>query len=124
MPDGQIGYTRAGSLHLSAEGALVTAEGYLLEPSITIPPNATSVTISREGLVSVSIAGESAPQQVGTLELATFQNPAGLSAAGANLFTVTTASANRRPVSRAWTGSGQLPRASWKSPTSAWSRRW
>lgn len=92
MPDGNVGYTRAGSLHLSAEGALVTADGYPVEPQITIPPNATSVSISRDGIVSVAIAGQSAPQQVGTIELASFQNPAGLAAAGSNIYTVTTAS--------------------------------
>jgi flagellar basal-body rod protein FlgG len=92
MPDGTIGYTRAGSLHLSSDGQLVTADGYPLEPAITIPPNATSVSVSRDGIVSASIAGESAPQQVGTIELASFQNPAGLEGAGSNLFRVTTAS--------------------------------
>jgi flagellar basal-body rod protein FlgG len=92
MPDGQVGYTRAGSFHLDSQGGLVTNEGYAVEPQITIPPNATSVTISREGIVSVTLSGQSAPQQVGTIELATFQNPAGLAGAGANLYTVTTAS--------------------------------
>ncbi len=92
MPDGSVGYTRSGALHLSAEGAVVTADGYPLEPAITIPPNATSITVSRDGIVSVSIAGQSAPQQVGTIELASFQNPAGLEGAGSNLYRVTTAS--------------------------------
>ena len=92
LPSGEVGYTRAGTLHLSAEGQLVTAEGYTLQPGITIPPNATSVSISREGIVSVAIAGQTAPQQVGTIELAAFQNPAGLTAAGGNVFTPTTAS--------------------------------
>jgi flagellar basal-body rod protein FlgG len=92
MPDGEVGYTRAGSLHLSAEGALVTADGYPVEPQITIPANATSITVSKDGIVSVAISGQSAPQQVGTLELASFQNPAGLTGVGGNLFRVTTAS--------------------------------
>lgn len=92
MPDGAVGYTRSGALHLSAEGAVVTADGYPLEPAITIPPNATSISISRDGIVSVAIAGQSAPQQVGTIELASFQNPAGLEGAGSNLYRVTTAS--------------------------------
>jgi flagellar basal-body rod protein FlgG len=70
----------------------VTNEGYLLEPSITIPVNAVSVTISKDGIVSATVAGESAPQQVGSIQLAAFQNPAGLHAMGSNLFTVTTAS--------------------------------
>jgi len=91
-PDGTVGYSRAGSLHLSAQGALVTAEGYPLEPQITIPPNATSVSISRDGIVSVAVPGQAAPQQAGTIELAAFQNPAGLAGVGGNLFTVTSAS--------------------------------
>jgi flagellar basal-body rod protein FlgG len=92
MPDGTVGYTRAGMLHLSGEGKLVTAEGYALEPQMTIPPNATSISISPQGVVSVALPGQSAPQQVGTIELASFQNPAGLSALGGNLFAATSAS--------------------------------
>ncbi|MCX6537734.1 MAG: flagellar basal-body rod protein FlgG [Acidobacteria bacterium] len=92
LPDGGVGYTRTGSFHLSAEGALVTSEGYKLEPGITIPPNATSITIAATGVVSVAIAGQSAVQQIGTIEIASFQNPAGLNAMGGNIFTVATAS--------------------------------
>jgi len=92
LPDGTVGYTRAGALHLNAEGQLVTAEGYPMEPQMTIPPNATSVTISAQGIVSVALPGQTAAQQIGTIELATFQNPAGLSALGGNLFAPTTAS--------------------------------
>jgi flagellar basal-body rod protein FlgG len=92
LPDGQTSYTRAGSLHLNAEGAVVTAEGYPIEPQITIPPNTVSITIAKSGIVSVSLAGESAAQEVGTLELASFQNPAGLQALGGNLFLATTSS--------------------------------
>lgn len=92
LPDGTVGYTRAGLLHRNGEGAVVTAEGYPLEPQITIPPNATSVTVSPQGIVSVALPGQSAPQQVGTIELASFQNPAGLSALGGNLFAATIAS--------------------------------
>ncbi len=91
-PDGTVGYTRAGSLHLNAEGAIVTADGYPLEPQITLPSNATSVTISRDGIVSAAQAGQSAPSQVGTIELASFQNPAGLEGIGGNLFRATSAS--------------------------------
>jgi len=92
LPDGQTAYTRAGALHLNAEGLLVTAEGYPIEPQISIPPNATSIAISKTGIVSVSLAGQTATQEVGTIELATFQNPAGLQALGGNLFVTTTAS--------------------------------
>ena len=92
LPDGTVGYTRAGMLHLSGEGQIVTADGYPLEPQMTIPANATSIAISPQGVVSVALPGQSAPQQVGTVELATFQNPAGLSALGGNLFAATSAS--------------------------------
>jgi len=92
LPSGETAFTRAGSLHLSAEGGLVTADGFAIEPQITIPENAVSVTISKVGIVSAQIAGQSATQEVGTLELATFQNPAGLRALGGNLFSTTTAS--------------------------------
>jgi flagellar basal-body rod protein FlgG len=91
-PDGTTAYTRAGSLHLNGQGMLVTSDGYALEPALTIPANATSITISKQGIVSVAVPGQSASQQVGTLELASFQNPAGLTPLGGNLFAATTAS--------------------------------
>ena len=81
-PDGTTAYTRAGTLHLNGQGMLVTSDGYPLEPALTIPANATSITISKQGIVSVAVPGQSASQQVGTLELASFQNPAGLSPLG------------------------------------------
>ena len=92
MPTGDTGYTRAGSFHLNGEGALVTSEGYQVEPQISIPANATSISISKDGIVSVAIPGQSGAQQVGTLELASFQNSAGLRAMGSNLFLSSTAS--------------------------------
>jgi flagellar basal-body rod protein FlgG len=92
LPSGEIGYTRAGSLHLSADGQLVTSDGYQLTPGITIPKDSTSVTVSKDGIVSVTISGQSATQQVGTIELASFQNNAGLRAIGGNLFLESTAS--------------------------------
>jgi len=92
MPDGQTAYTRSGALHLDAQGQIVTADGFAVEPAISIPENATSITITKDGFVSVKVAGESAPQQVGTIELANFQNAPGLEAIGGNLFLVSTAS--------------------------------
>jgi flagellar basal-body rod protein FlgG len=92
MPDGQTAYTRSGALHLNAEGIVVTAEGYPLEPQISIPSNALSITISKEGIVSVALPGEGAPQEVGTIELASFQNAPGLTALGGTLFGVSNAS--------------------------------
>ena len=93
LTGGQTGYTRAGTLHLSGEGQLVTADGYSIEPQITIPPNAVTVMISKDGIVSVKLADQDATQQVGTIELANFQNPAGLhGAAAATSSSATTAS--------------------------------
>ena len=92
LPGGETGYTRSGNFHLNGQGQLVTNEGYTVEPQITVPPNATSVTISKDGIVSAAIAGQQAPQQLGTLELATFQNPAGLEARGGNIYVPTSAS--------------------------------
>ncbi len=92
LAGGETGYTRAGALHLNGQGQIVTADGYSLEPQISIPPNATAVTVSKDGVVSVSLPGQGGPQQVGTLEIVNFQNPAGLQARGGNMFTATTAS--------------------------------
>src|SRR5262245_55649525 len=78
MPNGETGYSRSGSFHLTGDGVIVTGDGYQLEPQISIPANATSISISRDGVVSVAIPGQTGSQQVGTIELATFQNPAGL----------------------------------------------
>lgn len=91
-PGGELAYSRAGSVHLSAEGVLVTSDGLPLQPQITIPPNATTISISRDGVVSVAIPGQAAPQQLGTIEIASFQNPAGLNAVGANLYLASSAS--------------------------------
>jgi len=92
LPSGTTGYSRAGEFHLNAQGLMVTAEGYPLEPNITIPANATTVSISKDGVVSASIAGQAAIQTLGTIELATFSNAAGLRPLGGNLFAPTTAS--------------------------------
>ncbi|MEQ8326999.1 MAG: flagellar basal-body rod protein FlgG [Parvibaculum sp.] len=92
MPSGEDAYTRAGSFQISAEGQLVTADGYTLAPGITIPPEATDITISRDGQVQVAIPGQTAPQIVGQMELAGFANDAGLDPLGSNLFAETPAS--------------------------------
>jgi flagellar basal-body rod protein FlgG len=92
MPDGSQTYTRAGAFHRDAQGNVVTSDGYPLDPQISIPENATTVTISREGVVSATIPGQGAAQQLGVIELTTFQNPAGLTPIGGNLFQVTSAS--------------------------------
>lgn len=92
LPDGTIAYTRNGSFHLDAQGNITTADGNPLQPSITIPANATSVTIGSDGTVSVTETGQTAAQQVGSIQLAMFPNPGGLNSVGNNLFLATTAS--------------------------------
>ena len=92
LPSGEIGYTRAGNFSVNAEGQLVTEDGYLIEPAITIPQEAVSVTISKSGQVQAALAGETEPQVLGQIELATFVNDAGLMAIGDNLYLETPAS--------------------------------
>jgi flagellar basal-body rod protein FlgG len=92
LPDGQIAYTRNGSLQLNRDGNLVTTEGDLLDPQITLPQDRLGVTIGADGTVSVTQAGQTEPQQVGRIEIALFQNPAGLQSIGKNLFMTTLAS--------------------------------
>ncbi|SFR87104.1 flagellar basal-body rod protein FlgG [Dyella sp. OK004] len=92
MPDGTIAYTRDGSLHLDQNGQMVTAAGYALDPAIVIPQNAQSVTIGTDGTVSATLPGQAAPQQIGTVQLADFINPAGLQPNGDNLYLETASS--------------------------------
>lgn len=92
LPDGTTAYTRNGQFQLSRDGELVTADGLLVQPAITIPEGAQSVTISKDGVVSVVLPGDSEAQQIGTLTVTDFINPTGLEAIGANLFLETTAS--------------------------------
>ena len=92
MPDGTTGYTRDGSFQLNAQGQVVTNNGYLLNPGITVPANAQSVTIGNDGTVSVTLPGSAQPQTLGQIALASFVNPAGLEPKGQNLFAETAAS--------------------------------
>jgi flagellar basal-body rod protein FlgG len=108
LPTGDIGYTRAGSFHLNGEGSLVTSDGYPVEPQIQVPPNATSISISKDGIVSVALPGQAAAQQLGTLELASFQNPAGLRANGGNIFLQSTASGDPQVGAAGEDGRGMI----------------
>jgi flagellar basal-body rod protein FlgG len=92
MPNGQIAYTRDGSFHPDSQGQLVTAEGNPLQPAITIPSDALSVTIGSDGTVSVTQSGQTAATQVGVIQTALFINPGGLNAVGNNIYLPTTAS--------------------------------
>ena len=86
QPNGTIAYTRDGTFQLNNQGQVVTASGYLVQPTITIPSSAQTITIGEDGTVSVTLPGQAAAQQVGTLQLANFINPAGLQSIGGNLY--------------------------------------
>lgn len=92
LPNGQTGYTRAGSFHPDAQGAIVTADGNPLQPAVTIPADAISVTIGSDGTVSVTQPGQTQASQVGTIQTALFVNPGGLNSVGNNTYLATTAS--------------------------------
>lgn len=92
LPDGTIGYTRNGSFKVDADGNLVTAEGYLLEPNIAIPDNALEIIVGEDGTVSVTLPGEAEPTELGQIELAKFINPSGLRSIGKNIYLQTAAS--------------------------------
>lgn len=85
-PDGTIAYTRDGTFQLNNQGQVVTSSGYLVQPTVTIPASAQTVTIGNDGTVSVTLPGQAAPQQVGALQLASFVNPTGLQSIGDNLY--------------------------------------
>ena len=108
MPSGQTAYTRAGNLAVNAEGQMVTADGYPLEPSITVPSEATAIQITRDGIVEVTLAGQTDPQQIGQLEIASFINPAGLEGIGDNLFLETPASGTATTATPGSPGLGTL----------------
>ncbi len=92
MPDGTTAYSRDGSFQLDSQGQIVTANGYPVQPAMTIPANATSVTVGLDGVVTITQAGVPAPVQVGSVQLATFINPGGLESMGQNLYLETASS--------------------------------
>ena len=92
MSDGSTGYSRDGAFQLDAAGQMVTSDGHVLQPGITIPANAQNVSIAANGTVSVTVPGQTSPQQVGQLQLASFVNPSGLDPRGQNLYAETAAS--------------------------------
>ncbi len=108
MPDGSTAYTRDGAFQVDSQGQLVTSSGFPIQPAITIPQDAETLTVGRDGTVSVQIAGETAPTQVGTMQLVTFINNAGLQAKGENLFVETTASGTANTNAPGQNGAGFL----------------
>ena len=92
LPTGQIGYTRAGSFQLDAQGNVVTPNGDPLQPGITIPPNATAISIGSDGTVSATLPNQTQASKVGVIQTALFANPGGLNSVGNNTYLPTSAS--------------------------------
>jgi flagellar basal-body rod protein FlgG len=92
LPNGQIGYTRDGSFHPDAQGQVVTSDGNPLQPAVTIPADAISITVGSDGTVTVTQPGQTAATQVGAIQTALFVNPGGLNSVGDNIYLATTAS--------------------------------
>lgn len=108
LPDGTTAYTRDGSFQKDNQGQIVTSSGYPLQPSITIPSTATSVTIGSDGVVSVIQAGSTAAVQVGTVQVVTFANVGGLQSIGENLYLETASSGSPTPNTPGSNGAGVL----------------
>jgi flagellar basal-body rod protein FlgG len=108
LPDGTAAYTRDGSFQTDSQGQLVTSSGFVVQPAITIPADAQSITVARDGTVSITQAGIPAPTQIGALQLATFMNPAGLESRGENLYVETAASGNPNTNTPGTNGAGLL----------------
>jgi flagellar basal-body rod protein FlgG len=108
MPDGTTTYTRSGSFQVDANGQMVTSSGYAVQPAITIPPDTQTLTIARDGTVSVQQAGSATPVTVGTLQLAMFVNPAGLQSLGENLYGETASSGTPSSNAPGSNGAGLL----------------
>jgi flagellar basal-body rod protein FlgG len=106
LPDGTTGYTRDGSFQKDNQGQIVTADGYPLQPNITIPANALSVSIGTDGTVTITQAGTAAATQIGSIQVATFINNGGLQAVGQNLFLETAASGTPTPNTPGTNGAG------------------
>ena len=111
LPDGRTGYTRDGSFERDAQGLLVNVDGYQIEPGITIPDTATSVSISADGTVEAFLNSDSTPTQLGQIQLARFVNKAGLESIGDNLFVETGSSGQAQIGAAGDEGMGTLMQA-------------
>ena len=108
LPDGTTAYTRDGSFQRDNNGQMVTSSGFVLQPAITIPVTAQSITVGRDGTVSVTLPGQIAPQQIGSIQLSTFINPTGLESKGENLYVETGASGNPQTNTPGTNGTGVI----------------
>ncbi|MDO6384752.1 MULTISPECIES: flagellar basal-body rod protein FlgG [unclassified Uliginosibacterium] len=108
MPDGTLAYTRDGAFQKDSQGQMVTSSGYPVEPAITIPADALSVTVGKDGTVSVLQAGQVNPAQIGSIQIANFVNPGGLQSMGENLFLETASSGTPTPTTPGTNGTGVI----------------
>ncbi|MCW1382995.1 flagellar basal-body rod protein FlgG [Novosphingobium sp. KCTC 2891] len=108
LPGGQLAYTRAGNFSRSAEGQLVTAQGYALQPPITVPEGASAITIAPDGTVSATVPGSAEPTQLGQITVASFANPSGLQSKGDNFLLETAASGAAQIGIAGENGRGQI----------------
>jgi flagellar basal-body rod protein FlgG len=115
MPDGTIAYTRAGDFQVNAQGQIVTNNGYQLQPGISLPPKAKSITIGNDGTITAQMPDQAEPTQVGTLQLADFVNPAGLEPHGQNLYLETGASGPPQTGTAGLNGLGTLQQGALES---------
>jgi len=107
-PTGEVAFTRAGNFQLDQDGQVVTPDGYQLEPNLSVPDDALGVTVSDDGTVSITRAGEPEPTEIGRIELVTFPNPAGLESVGSNLFLQSASSGDPMNGSPGEDGRGML----------------
>jgi flagellar basal-body rod protein FlgG len=108
MPDGTTAYTRDGSFQTDSNGQLVTSSGFVIQPAITVPANALTITVGRDGAVSVTTPGTNAPTQIGSIQVTTFVNPAGLESKGENLYVETGSSGSPNTNTPGTNGAGVL----------------
>jgi flagellar basal-body rod protein FlgG len=124
LPDGTNAYTRDGSFQKDNQGQIVTTSGYPLQPAITIPENALTVTVGTDGVVSITQPGTPATVQIGVIQVATFINNGGLQSVGDNLYLETASSGTPTPNTPGNNGSGWWYRTMSKPPTSMSRRSW
>lgn len=108
LPDGTSAYTRDGSFQVDRDGQLVTANGYIVQPGINLPPGVLNFSVGADGTISVQLSGQPAPVQVGTMQLVDFVNPGGLQPRGKNLFLETAASGPPNPGTPGLDGLGSI----------------
>jgi len=115
MPDGTLAYTRDGDFELSSQGQLVTSSGYIVQPGINIPQGTQTISVGNDGVVTVQIAGQSAPTQVGSIQLYDFINPPGLQARGENLLMESAASGPAQAGTPGLNGLGHIQQGALES---------